>query len=102
MSAQLPALAAPIAPAGQRVFHPWLIALVVVVPTFMEVLVRRCIWMVRAANRTEEPRARSPGNKVCHSSPCGPYRQHHVARVLSRFHASPDRRTSLILFLKCC
>jgi len=38
MSAQLPALAAPIAPAGQRVFNPWLIALAVVVPTFMEVL----------------------------------------------------------------
>jgi DHA2 family multidrug resistance protein len=38
MSAQSPAISAPFAPAGPRVFNPWLIALAVVVPTFMEVL----------------------------------------------------------------
>ncbi|MGA8660041.1 MAG: DHA2 family efflux MFS transporter permease subunit [Chthoniobacterales bacterium] len=38
MSAQSPAISAPFAPASPRVFNPWLIALAVVVPTFMEVL----------------------------------------------------------------
>jgi len=38
MSAQSPAISGPFAPAGPRVFNPWLIALAVVVPTFMEVL----------------------------------------------------------------
>jgi MFS transporter, DHA2 family, multidrug resistance protein len=38
VSAQSPAISAPFAPAGPRVFNPWLIALAVVVPTFMEVL----------------------------------------------------------------
>ena len=38
MSAQSPAISTPFAPAGPRVFNPWLIALAVVVPTFMEVL----------------------------------------------------------------
>src|SRR5258708_2155324 len=38
MSAQSAAISAPCAPAGPRVFNPWLIALAVVVPTFMEVL----------------------------------------------------------------
>src|SRR5258708_16140247 len=38
MSAGATAVSAPVAPAGPRVFNPWLIALAVVVPTFMEVL----------------------------------------------------------------
>src|SRR5580692_2626171 len=38
MKASAPALSAPFAPASPRVFNPWLIALAVVVPTFMEVL----------------------------------------------------------------
>jgi MFS transporter, DHA2 family, multidrug resistance protein len=38
MSAQSPAISAAFAPASPRVFNPWLIALAVVVPTFMEVL----------------------------------------------------------------
>jgi len=38
VSAQSSAISAPFAPAGPRVFNPWLIALAVVVPTFMEVL----------------------------------------------------------------
>jgi DHA2 family multidrug resistance protein len=38
MSAQSPAISAPFSPVGPRVFNPWLIALAVVVPTFMEVL----------------------------------------------------------------
>ncbi|MBV8176606.1 MAG: DHA2 family efflux MFS transporter permease subunit [Verrucomicrobia bacterium] len=38
MRAESPAISAPFAPASPRVFNPWLIALAVVVPTFMEVL----------------------------------------------------------------
>src|SRR6266699_3692528 len=38
MSAESPALSAPFARAGARTINPWLIALAVVVPTFMEVL----------------------------------------------------------------
>src|SRR5438132_9902243 len=38
MSAEPPALSAPFARAGARTINPWLIALAVVVPTFMEVL----------------------------------------------------------------
>jgi DHA2 family multidrug resistance protein len=38
MKASAPAVSAPFEPAGPRVFNPWLIALAVVVPTFMEVL----------------------------------------------------------------
>ena len=38
MKASAPAVSAPFAPASPRVFNPWLIALAVVVPTFMEVL----------------------------------------------------------------
>jgi DHA2 family multidrug resistance protein len=38
MSAGSPAVSVPISAAGPRVFNPWLIALAVVVPTFMEVL----------------------------------------------------------------
>ena len=38
MSAASPAIAAPIATAGPRVINPWIIALAVVIPTFMEVL----------------------------------------------------------------
>ena len=38
MSAGAPAISLPVAPAVPRVFNPWLIALAVVVPTFMEVL----------------------------------------------------------------
>ena len=38
MNASAPAVSAPFAPASPRVFNPWLIALAVVVPTFMEVL----------------------------------------------------------------
>src|ERR1700745_2524153 len=38
MSAGAAAVSGPVAPAGQRVFNPWLVALAVVVPTFMEVL----------------------------------------------------------------
>jgi MFS transporter, DHA2 family, multidrug resistance protein len=38
MNASAPAVSAPFEPASPRVFNPWLIALAVVVPTFMEVL----------------------------------------------------------------
>src|SRR5580693_7354650 len=38
MKASAPGISAPFAPASPRVFNPWLIALAVVVPTFMEVL----------------------------------------------------------------
>ena len=38
MRVESPGITAPLAPAGPRVFNPWLIALAVVVPTFMEVL----------------------------------------------------------------
>src|SRR5437868_14519733 len=38
MSAQSPAISAPLAPASVRAYNPWFIALAVVVPTFMEVL----------------------------------------------------------------
>ena len=38
MKASAPAVSAPFEPASPRVFNPWLIALAVVVPTFMEVL----------------------------------------------------------------
>jgi MFS transporter, DHA2 family, multidrug resistance protein len=38
MSAESPALSAPFARAGARTINPWLVALAVVVPTFMEVL----------------------------------------------------------------
>lgn len=38
MKASAPAVSAPFAPASPRVFNPWLIAIAVVVPTFMEVL----------------------------------------------------------------
>src|SRR5271156_7240714 len=38
MKASAPAVSAPFEPARPRVFNPWLIALAVVVPTFMEVL----------------------------------------------------------------
>src|SRR5262249_55326398 len=38
MSAQPPAITAPLAPASSRGYNPWFIALAVVVPTFMEVL----------------------------------------------------------------
>jgi DHA2 family multidrug resistance protein len=38
MKASAPALSAPFEPGSPRVFNPWLIALAVVVPTFMEVL----------------------------------------------------------------
>src|SRR3984893_9912724 len=38
MKASAPAVSVPFEPAGPRVFNPWLIALAVVVPTFMEVL----------------------------------------------------------------
>src|SRR6201984_1597322 len=38
MKASAPVVSAPFEPAGPRVFNPWLIALAVVVPTFMEVL----------------------------------------------------------------
>src|ERR1700756_5704938 len=38
MRVESPAASAPFAPARPRVFNPWLIALAVVVPTFMEVL----------------------------------------------------------------
>src|SRR5271157_486641 len=38
MNASTPAVSAPFEPARPRVFNPWLIALAVVVPTFMEVL----------------------------------------------------------------
>ena len=38
MKASAPAVSAPFEPASPRVFNPWLIAIAVVVPTFMEVL----------------------------------------------------------------
>jgi DHA2 family multidrug resistance protein len=38
MRVESPGITAPLAPARPRVFNPWLIALAVVVPTFMEVL----------------------------------------------------------------
>src|SRR5271165_2846958 len=38
MNASTPAVSAPFESASPRVFNPWLIALAVVVPTFMEVL----------------------------------------------------------------
>jgi MFS transporter, DHA2 family, multidrug resistance protein len=38
MSAGLTAISAPVATASPRIFNPWLVALAVVVPTFMEVL----------------------------------------------------------------
>ena len=38
MNTSSPAVPVPFEPAGARVFNPWLIALAVVVPTFMEVL----------------------------------------------------------------
>ena len=38
MNASTPAVSAPFEAASPRVFNPWLIALAVVVPTFMEVL----------------------------------------------------------------
>jgi MFS transporter, DHA2 family, multidrug resistance protein len=38
MSAGSTAISAPVATAGPRIFNPWLVALAVVVPTFMEVL----------------------------------------------------------------
>src|SRR5580700_7588308 len=38
MKVSAPAISVPFAPASPRVFNPWLIALAVVVPTFMEVL----------------------------------------------------------------
>src|ERR1700683_80269 len=38
MKASVPAVSAPFEAASPRVFNPWLIALAVVVPTFMEVL----------------------------------------------------------------
>jgi DHA2 family multidrug resistance protein len=38
MSAGSPAISAPVATVSPRVFNPWLVALAVVVPTFMEVL----------------------------------------------------------------
>src|SRR5580698_10227893 len=38
MKASAPGISAPFAPTSPRVFNPWLIALAVVVPTFMEVL----------------------------------------------------------------
>src|SRR5580658_2844011 len=38
MKASAPAVSAPFETASPRVFNPWLIALAVVVPTFMEVL----------------------------------------------------------------
>ena len=38
MSTGLAASSAPVATAGPRILNPWLVALAVVVPTFMEVL----------------------------------------------------------------
>src|SRR6201988_2405891 len=38
MKASAPAISAPVATASPRIFNPWLVALAVVVPTFMEVL----------------------------------------------------------------
>jgi len=38
MNAGLNAISAPVATASPRIFNPWLVALAVVVPTFMEVL----------------------------------------------------------------
>src|ERR1700752_3722909 len=38
MKASAPAVSAPLESASPRVFNPWLVALAVVVPTFMEVL----------------------------------------------------------------
>src|SRR6266446_1126013 len=38
MSAGSTAISAPVATASPRIFNPWLVALAVVVPTFMEVL----------------------------------------------------------------
>lgn len=38
MSAASTAISAPVATASPRIFNPWLVALAVVVPTFMEVL----------------------------------------------------------------
>jgi DHA2 family multidrug resistance protein len=38
MKASAPAVSAPFETASPRIFNPWLIAIAVVVPTFMEVL----------------------------------------------------------------